>query len=350
MKKAVKSREYWRTFMNGYRDPKSRAEEALLFKGLFDPGPSPASGSTGERECGYRKAGGIYATCPTGAAGEANTKPIEHFTLCRPLPITKEDYNLSAVGVRLVDVADACRDCKGPQKSGLVCRTCDGMGIETITHIFDIVGQDNYPNVADFLEEARRMGVSRRLELENKGQYARLSSRSRLFLLHEKAVIENPQVMYRSINLTEAERFARAGCTKDAHQWDTIQGALWSGKEEDYHADGCSALHWHVITGGLPIAETVEDAAALSMAHDQFLEGYRDLENGMLDKGYVRRDLASGRYYGYRKPDGVRLKFSLGVFAVFPLARIEIVDPQGEYSRKVDKASAARVDVGVVEC
>lgn len=55
--------------------------------------------------------------------------------------------------------------------------------------VFDWIGEDSYPNKADFLEEVRRLGLSRRLEL-SENQYSQLTEDSRIFPIVPKAYIE----------------------------------------------------------------------------------------------------------------------------------------------------------------
>lgn len=316
-----KTLEDWREFMDGYRDPKT--VEAYRKERDFNADVwlelSGAGGGSGSRECGDRKEGGTYATCPLSPFG----KPMEHFVTCLPVPVVADDYNLANVGVKLVDIEETCSACSGekPTRKSVkakymeVCNACSGTGTETITHVFDIVGKEYYPNVADFLEEARRMGISRRLELEDKRQYARLSKRSRLFLLHHKALILNGGKRIKKMSLRELQRIERAGCPKDLHKI-----AMPSG--DAGLKPGCSALYWHNIEQGEEI-----DAS-----------------------GFVERRLASGSYRGYSIPDGYKPEYGLGIFAVFPLVKIDVVDPDGSYGDRVERAGAARLDVEAVEC
>src|SRR5262245_36141654 len=114
-----------------------------------------------ERGCGKRKAGGAYLTVDTSPNGS----PIEHFLVDEPQPINIAELGITPRGVHLIERDGVC-------------------------HAFDWVGQDSYPNVADFIEEARRLGVSRRCELPD---YSKLTAESRLILIHARAWIENPE-------------------------------------------------------------------------------------------------------------------------------------------------------------
>lgn len=333
--------EQWREFMNGYRDPKT-VEELRKDRELWEMFTGHDASGSGERECGSRKEGGTYATCPLSKHG----KPLEHFIVCHPLPVVADDYNLSNVGVKLVDIEEPCLTCNGiaPKKKAkdryvTPCPVCHGTGKETVTHVFDIVGQEYYPNVADFLEEARRMGVSRRMELEDARQYARLSTRSRLMLLHHRAVINNPSEILKGMGLTEKARMIRAGCPKSLveHQAGTSRGDLNLTGTLKYLKSGCTALYWHVLEGAVKIPE---------------LSGVPlpDLVAPSTPGRFMERGLAAGNYRGYSLPEAVKPSYSLGIFAVFPLVKIDVVDPDGSYEDRVERASNARLDVEAVEC
>ena len=58
-----------------------------------------------------------------------------------------------------------------------------------ITHVLDVVGREHYPTVASFIDEARRLGVSRRAPRTI--DFARISPASRLLLAHAHADIAN---------------------------------------------------------------------------------------------------------------------------------------------------------------
>ena len=79
-----------------------------------------------KRQCGYRKKGGAYLTVPTSGDGA----PIEYFLVDPPQPVDLETLGIVPRGVHLIEK-------------------------EGVWHVFDVVGQDSYPNVADLVEEAR---------------------------------------------------------------------------------------------------------------------------------------------------------------------------------------------------
>lgn len=112
------------------------------------------------RSCGTREAGGVYSEIPTGEDG----KPIEYFLIDPPIPIDIEALGITPLGVQLVEV--------------------DG-----VYHIYDWVGENHYPYVADFAEEARHYGISRRLSKQL--DFSKLTPESRHILIHAKALVEN---------------------------------------------------------------------------------------------------------------------------------------------------------------
>lgn len=109
------------------------------------------------RNCGQgRDRGGLYVEDKRGPGG----LPDEYFVFDPPLPTHLGPYR------------------------GAVPYT-DGQGV---THVLIWVGEQFYPYPADFVEEARYQGISRRLP----GSFPleKLSEKSRLLLLHARACLE----------------------------------------------------------------------------------------------------------------------------------------------------------------
>lgn len=112
---------------------------------------SSARGCGGSRDRGaaYMECGGSGPGLPIYELIQDPVKPVDPATL-----------GLSPVGVKLVEV-------------------------NGVWHVFDWVGEKHYPNAADFIEEAVRLGVSRRISLRE--ELKKLTPASRLFLVHPKA-------------------------------------------------------------------------------------------------------------------------------------------------------------------
>lgn len=133
------------------------------------------------RGCGTRKRGAVYGECGLSPWG----RPLEHFIIDPPTRVDAAALGLHPIGVTLL--ADP--------RTG----AC---------HVFDWVGEEHYPGVADFLEEARRFGVSRRLPRTL--DFGRLAADSRLVLLHRRAWIDNASQYF---DARDTQRW-EAGCPK----------------------------------------------------------------------------------------------------------------------------------------
>ena len=121
--------------------------------------------SGGERGCGTRQKGAAYLAIPLVPGGA----PVEEFLIDPPVLVDPDELGISAIGVSL-----------------LAHPAGDG---GEITHVYDIVGREHYPTVAGFIDEARRMGISRRVAANT--DFAKITPESRLLLLHAHADIAN---------------------------------------------------------------------------------------------------------------------------------------------------------------
>lgn len=154
------------------------------------------------RGCGKaRDKGGIYLEC-----GSAEGFGLPMFSLIKdPIPAFDPDsVGLSPVGVKIVEV--------------------DG-----VYHVFDWVGAKHYPNAADFLEEAVRLGLSRRIS--RKEDFSKLTAESRLILVHPKAYVENDLALLNDYT----EYPCPTGKHQVVHSRQLIReaGALWLVGDED---------------------------------------------------------------------------------------------------------------------
>jgi hypothetical protein len=141
------------------------------------------------RGCGdSRVEGGIYLCCGLAPGGI----PFEDVLVDYPLKVDATAMGLSSLGVTPVRRGDS-------------------------VHVMDVVGKVHYPNVTDFIEEARRLGVSRRIP--KTFQFDLLTRDTRLLLAHEKAYIDNhawfrgavPEVEHASMCPTHDEDHAVEG-------------------------------------------------------------------------------------------------------------------------------------------
>lgn len=172
------------------------------------------------RGCGEaRIQGGVYVEAALGIGG----LPIESFIFDPPKPWP--DIHAS-VGVDLIEF--------------------DG-----VFHIFDVVGSDDYPSPADILEEIMAKGASRKVSPML--DFSKLTTRSRLILLHRKAIIKNlDQVApWEKLN----PNFAQLDGLKCAHYVKNGQPTQPHdhGREHiENHTIPCVAYHWMLFPPGDP--------------------------------------------------------------------------------------------------
>ena len=120
------------------------------------------------RGCGTRQMGAAYLEVPSDEGGQ----PLEYFLVDPPHKLndeTRAAMGLTAIGTTMIE--------RGGQ-----------------THALDWVGAEHYPNVADFCEETRRFGVSRRIG--KAAEFSRLGPGARLILVHARAWIDNYPAYY----------------------------------------------------------------------------------------------------------------------------------------------------------
>lgn len=145
-----------------------------------------------KRGCGYRKVGGLYlcgeyihvscdrlpmllGTCPTCGQG---IKVSRGFTEINPL--------------KLWGPHDNCSDRYRP------CHVCDPQ--DQPAYIM-LVGEKFYKTPADFMEEARRLGISKRIPFVPKGLEL---GKTVLYLAHHKAVeVREPVALQQAMSILE---------------------------------------------------------------------------------------------------------------------------------------------------
>jgi hypothetical protein len=215
--------------------------------------------------------GGVYAEIPLSKHG----LPLESFLFCPPVVVDAGALGLTNVGVKLIER--------------------DG-----VWHIFDIVGKQHYPNVADFVEEARRFGISRRLSQNL--EFAKLTTESRLILLHDRAYIDN------------------FGQYRGDHECPKAK----KGHDHDPLPEMCISLWGEDLVDGEPVPE---------------------------DDRRVKRVMPSFEYEGYMRPEGVTPKYQLAIFGSFPIPKLVVVnDPDDNaHEKSLHKARNAGIPVRLVD-
>lgn len=238
---------------------------------------------TNDRGCGQRKKGGVYLTVSESPDG----LPLSHFLIDPPIRVNLQELNIGPRGIHLVQ--------KG-----------------SVWHVFDVVGRQHYPNVADFIEEANLLGISRRAELPD---YHKLTAQSRLVLIHERGFIGNWAELYAGLSEVERGEFR---CPSP-----------FTGIQELHrqHSEMCAGLYWHDV-------EQMRDEQGTGCR----ISGVRDLPCG-------------AEYRGWRADCNFFPEYQHAIFAIFPIGGIEVVaDPDDKtHEAKLRRAQQAGLPVELVE-
>ncbi len=227
------------------------------------------------RACGRRIRGGVYAETRLSEDG----LPIEYFIVDPPDPVDISQLGLAAVGVQLIE-------------------------INGIHHIFDVVGQEFYPYPADYVEETRRLGASRRLPANL--DFSRLEPGSRLVLIHARAVIEN---------YSDYPQPPDVECPKGIylHSLSPLR-------------EMCAGLWWH----DLPVPSDESDAS--------------------FPNGQVQRRIEGGTVYrGYPRPEGVVPSYRHGVFLSLPISNLAVIQGGEATERNYEAACTSGLPVYLEE-
>jgi hypothetical protein len=254
-------------------------------------------------------AGSCYLSVPLGPNGA----PVDWFLIDPPQLVDMAAMGLSAIGTKIVPWTYT--DLKTLE--------------EVSTHyVLDVVGMNNYPNVADFIEETRRYGVSRRISRNS--DFSLLDTNSRLILIHERAWIENAD------QYITAREEGRGWCPRD------IPSHL---KQNPFAM--CASLYWEDIEKGEKPKEEDEDAVLThgrKMRNDQ--PGVQMHLQRTSDRAVIR-EMATFRYRGLRRPDDVTPRYRLAAFATFPIPLIQVVrDPIGQsHVAAVESARKSGIEV-----
>lgn len=241
----------------------------------------------GARGCGQRKCGGIYATTKLGVGG----MPFDYFIICPPVPVDKTEMGISPLGIKLVDNGG-------------------------ITTVLDWVGSNNYPNVADFVEETRRMGLSRRVS--PKTDFARIDANTRWVLIHERAIVNNATELFEACDYAWPR-----GCPRDVPTH--TDEARRNRADITFGLEFCAGAWYETVTG---------DATAE-------MKGSRD----------VLRIMPSFQYSARRTAQGFVPDYHLGMFLWLPISGIEIINDAegGTHEEAYEAAKAANVPVEIVD-
>jgi len=239
-----------------------------------------------QRGCGSRQKGGVYFETAHGPGG----KPVEFFLIDSPLPVPAE-LNLSSIGVQLVE-------------------------FNGVYHLIDVVGKEYYPNVADFVEEVRRFGVSRRLP--SSLDFSKITPETNLYAVHDRAIVKN---------------------TGDWFEYPGNESPVCP-KGLENHPRGvecCAWVWWNDVEGGHTpsLADSLFGPEELTDVYD-------------LEKTRIVRAMPSFTYRAHSRPEKITPNYERGFFARFPIGRLVVVKGE-DNTEKLDKVRKAHTLVEEVD-
>ena len=246
--------------------------------------------ATVPRGCGSsRTKGGVYWETSHSPHGQ----PIEFWLSDPPVKIDPDDLGISTQGVKLLEA-------------------------NGVYHVLDWIGGMYYPNVTDFIEEARRFGVSRKCEL-HADDYALLSPESKLICIHSAAYLDEPAIHW-GVRIGMGDEFFGGKykwdlCPKENTEHDINREAMLSlMADPKFKSPMCAGLWWEDCM----FVEPIEDNSRLGI-----------------------RTMPAFRYRCAVSPASPfeQTPRSPAIFAAFPFGRIAVVeDPVGgEHLTKLEK-------------
>lgn len=240
----------------------------------------------GKRRCGSRVAGGVYVELPLSKYG----LPLEDF-LCDPARVIPDELELPT--------------------RGMVLRTNeDGSKI-----LYDWIGENNYPNVLDFVEEVRAMGLSRRIQ--SNFDFDQLDGTVKYCAVHPRGYVAN-ESWYREY-ARENPLVGKDGIKRET-PWPCPRGLHTVNGDHD---EPCSAVWWHDIAPGHGVLT----------------------EHGRI----VEVEQPSARpYVAMERPHGVVPVYFPAVVMVLPLRQLTVIrGPDGEHEKPLGNAGKVRGGIKV---
>jgi hypothetical protein len=234
-----------------------------------------ASNVAVKRGCGVRAENGIYLVTPTSSKG----KPIQFFLIDPPVRLDPA-LGVSPIGITMIE------------QNG-------------VTHVIDWIGSSHYSNVADFIEETARFGLSRRVA--STVDFSRITQQSRWIGVHARAIIENPERYWAAI---DEEGVGLCPKSVPAHEPPTPSTM-------------CAQLYWSDVEGGTP-ADGVTRA--------------------------VKRTMPSFDYLARRAPEYAEPLYAPAMFISLPIKGIDVIrSKSGLHEVNAEKAAASGLPVSIEE-
>jgi hypothetical protein len=249
----------------------------------------------GSRGCGYRQPGGVYLRTILSSRGS----PLENFLFDPPIP-APEEMMIPTRGVSIIE---------RPGDPG-------------IYDVYDKIGVASYPNVADFYQELRKLGLSRRIKRDSRLEL--LDARSRIFLIHPRAIITNCGDYYAALSIEQGEY-------TNAHTWRCLKNIDDHDEnvesEEKEHPEMCVSLWW-----------------------DDIVKGEDSLDPDMPPRT-VDRNIGNIWYGGRKRPAKVKPEYQEGIFMWLPLHRLDVIydAEQDEHEKSLEQARRSGLPVKLEE-
>jgi len=194
-----------------------------------------------------------------------------------------------------------------------------------IYHIFDVVGQEFYSYPADYVEETRRLGASRRLPANL--DFSKLGPASRLVLIHARALIENFSVYPQPPQLN---------CPK--------------GIALHAHAplpEMCAGLWWHDLPGE---ADAVgAHAGQLTSGETSSNRDQSAASRAQVPFSRLRRIEGGTQYYGHPRPAGIVPSYRHGIFLSLPISNLTVIQGGEATERNYREACFSGLPVNLEE-
>lgn len=261
-----------------------------------------------QRGCGTRKNGGVYAECRLGSSGN----PIEDYLMDPPQPVNAQALGLSSVGVHLFEV-------------------------QGVWHIFDIVGAEHYPNVADYIEETRHMGASRRLSRTL--DFSKLTPASKLVLLHRRGYIANFADYYAAIHASLTSQ--NDVSTNPKSRWQCPKALPQHDWQANPPLSMCAGLYWCDVEHGEALAANAQitgpRAGLTCTGRDSHLQP-------------VARYLPALSYTAWARPTILIPDYQLAIFMVPPVTNLVVIrSPNNAHSDAETHARKSALTVEVCD-
>lgn len=317
-----------------------------------------------ERGCGFREKGGAYFSIGTSRFG----RPVEDF-LVEPVPLDVNAVGLTPIGMQLIPAewhevighvaydGDLAPADAAPWFSRLAITAGDEPGRATVLAdlaaagltwirrlvrpalVLDWIGSQFYANVADFVEEVRRLGLSRRVR--DDFPWDQLTPGSRHCLVHARGFINWP-------GAHQADRSALwQGYPLETFVWRYCPKGVLEHTGRDYESM-CAGLWWEDVTGGTPLPE---DAELWTPSGKIPADRYTPPNRARL----VTRRMPSFSYTAACPPDDQPATgtHSPAIFAAFPIMSVDVVaDPETgrhtEIAERIRRSAGLDLDVTVV--